>query len=152
MIIVILNAGSAGKFDPAFRTRPDKVRHLPDEIREAEMRPSRGDRHVANGGLTGLEFALELKRREHLSAPVRMGVGPGGQNHSSLAAHFRRFGPGVWAEPLLRTGGEQGPDSADVKIETASPAGFARGDVDSAGNVQLTAVEVGVEFFNGQLG
>ena len=76
--IVILNVGSVGKFDAAFRTRRDEVRQLPDEIRKAEMRLRGRDRHPTKGSLAGLQFAIQLQRRQHFGAPVGMRVGASG--------------------------------------------------------------------------
>ena len=131
MIIVALNVGSVGKLDPAFRTRRDEVRQLPDEVGEPEMRSGGGDRHAAKRGLTGLEFALELKRRQHFGAPAGMRVGPGGQDQPGLGADPGRFGPTELAEPLPRVWREQRFDFMQVEIEAAFRSRLARDSVNS---------------------
>ena len=78
MIIALLNVGGIGKFNPAFRARGHKIRQVPDEIGKTEVGLCAGNRHVAKGGLRGLELALEPERRQHFAAPVGVCVGPGG--------------------------------------------------------------------------
>ena len=84
---------AAAEGEPGFRLYDREIGQMPDEIRVGKMRVRPVNLRAEDGGIFQGQFPVQLDGRLHFGAPVRLVIGPGGQDQRAVGLDRGRLGP-----------------------------------------------------------
>src|SRR5207245_5724943 len=113
------------------------------------MRLRRTDGELAPGAaMLRFELPGERKAGPHLGSPVRMTIGPSGQDQRSLSGDLRSLFPGVLCEPLPRAFRKQRSELMGIEVGSNAGAQSAGGYIEIGPDLKLRVIKVGMEVGN----